>query len=118
MELKFKWLHSCGDASSVYIVETSEPCTVGQLLDLILARSNAENEYGDVSVGTHLHTDVFLTSYKHGKIVDEVPVWAGSYDKGILEEYKNRQVFRVVANGGYGDMDYVIQLAAEPAESR
>ena len=51
MGMNFKWRFNWGDCNSTYDVEVPEPCTVGEMVELILERSSKKCEWGDVSIG-------------------------------------------------------------------
>lgn len=116
MGMNFKWRFNWGDCNSTYDVEVPEPCTVGEMVELILERSSKKCEWGDVSIGRSMWCDVFLFSYRYDRITETVPFWAERYKKGTLEEYRNKRVVSVTATGGYGEMSYVLQIEQAKGE--
>lgn len=104
MDMEFSWKRSCGDATDNYDVCTTEPCTVGQLIERILYRSMKHRENGSVWL---YPGGVYLCSYENGTISKPL-WWIENYDQSILMKYQSANVTKIWANGGYGGMDYSI----------
>lgn len=105
MDMEFSWKHSCGDATDNYDVCTTEPCTVGQLIECILYRSKQYRERGSIWL---YPGNVYLCSYKD-RVISKPLWWIENYNQSILTEYQGANVVKISANGGYGAMDYSIK---------
>lgn len=90
-----------GDCTAPYDVELSRECTLRELMDVILTR----NEWG--YIGQYDPRTVFgwpCVEYSGNQIKE--CVWR----EGFGEEYYQRKVKKVKADGGYSRMDYIVVL--------
>ena len=113
--MDFIFLCSCGDATDNYDVVFSGPCTVGQLVDFVMIRSKKTGERGDIWITTEYGEDVYILSYKNGKR-DRPLRWIKNYDENILDEHKDKNIAKIIANGGYSCMSYYARIEQTKTE--
>lgn len=90
-----------GDCTAPYDVVLSRECTLRELVDVILTR----NEWG--YIGQYDPASVFgypCVEY-HGKELYEC-----KWREGFGEDYYQRKVKTVKADGGWSRMDYIVTL--------
>ncbi|MDE7191915.1 MAG: hypothetical protein K2O35_05570 [Clostridia bacterium] len=93
--LKFKEKRSNGDSTTNYDVEFEKGLTIRQLVDIVLRHS--PDEWGRITLTAEGYKRTDVIEYKHGKIVNQDPLFDLVADAAIVE---------LKAQGGYSLMNY------------
>lgn len=115
MKLEFEWLHPA-QAQDYYRVNTSEPCTVQQLIDHVVELSKTEDDftYGKFNLmnpppyqGSEYDMET-LCEYKKGWCGESDRWWLKRKDPEIMLKVANRKIGKLHAISGYSNTDFFI----------
>lgn len=121
MKLEFEWLHFA-QAQGYYRVNTSEPCTVQQLIDHVVDLSKTDDDfvYGKFQLmnpppysGREIPMET-LCEYKKGWCGESARWWLKRKDPAIMDKVSNRKIVKLHAISGYSNTDFAIWV--EPVE--
>lgn len=96
--MRFIQTHSTGsDCTAPYDVVDYQAKTVVEFIHEIIQQRNSE--WGDIDVWTENEPLPGRVAYKRGELLQEIP-----------DEWQYKEVMKVIAAGGWGNMDYRVYV--------
>lgn len=86
-----------GDCTASYSITDYKATTVGEFINEVL--TECPNEWGYIEDNNHHR----IAEYKYGKVVTN----------NATAELRNKQIIKIIGNGGWSCMDYLITLREE-----
>lgn len=124
MKIEFEWLYFV-QSQDYCRVNTSEPCTVQQLIDHVVELSKTEYDftYGKFTLmnpppypGRKYDMET-LCEYEKGRCGESDRWWLKRKDPEIMEKVANRKIGKLYATTGYSNTDFSIWVEPEEGEA-